>query len=352
VAIINALRSLVPDLPVTVCTEVPRWLLEPALTHPVELRACECDTGLQQLDSLRADLHASLTRAARFHADLAARAAREAAFLRERGVALVLGDIPPLAFAAASAAGLKSAAIGNFTWDWIYEGFPEHTVHHPSLIPAIRGAYAQASVALRLPMHGGFAGMDAIVQDIPLVARRSSHTRGDARRMLRLPAGPLVLLSFGGYGVQGLDTAALARLAGYTLVITNDASGRGLWQVGGRTDRVSQIDMATLRAAGLHYEDLVRAVDVVATKPGYGIVSECIANETAVLYTSRGPFAEYDVLVAGMQRWARSMFIAQTALLAGEWSQTLDRLLAEPAPRERPRLDGADVAARLILEML
>ena len=53
------------------------------------------------------------------------------------------------------------------------------------------------------------------------------------------------------------------------------------------------VDERAIYAAGYRYEDLVRAVDVVATKPGYGIISECIANDTALLYTSRGHFAEY-----------------------------------------------------------
>ena len=35
---------------------------------------------------------------------------------------------------------------------------------------------------------------------------------------------------------------------------------------------------------------LVGAADAVVSKPGYGIISECIANETAILYTSRGHF--------------------------------------------------------------
>ena len=52
--------------------------------------------------------------------------------------------------------------------------------------------------------------------------------------------------------------------------------------------------------SGLRYEDLVRAADVVVTKPGYGIISEAIANDTALLYTSRGRFVEYDVLVKEM----------------------------------------------------
>ena len=52
-------------------------------------------------------------------------------------------------------------------------------------------------------------------------------------------------------------------------------------------------------------EDLVRAADVVVTKPGYGIISEAIANDAALLYTSRGRFVEYDVLVKEMPRYLR-----------------------------------------------
>ena len=58
-------------------------------------------------------------------------------------------------------------------------------------------------------------------------------------------------------------------------------------------------------ASGYRYEDLVRAADVVVTKPGYGIIAECLANDTALLYTDRGRFIEYDVLVAAMRRSRR-----------------------------------------------
>ena len=49
---------------------------------------------------------------------------------------------------------------------------------------------------------------------------------------------------------------------------------------------------------GIRYEDLVGAAEAVVTKPGYGIISEAIANDTAILYTARGHFPEYDVLVS------------------------------------------------------
>jgi L-arabinokinase len=88
---------------------------------------------------------------------------------------------------------------------------------------------------------------------------------------------------------------------------------------------------------------------VVISKPGYGIVSECIANQTAMLYTSRGRFIEYDVFVAEMPRFLRCRFIPQDDLLAGRWTDAISSLLAQPDPPERARVDGAEVAAALIL---
>ena len=104
--------------------------------------------------------------------------------------------------------------------------------------------------------------------------------------------------------------------------------------------------------AGGRYEDLVRAVDVVISKPGYGIISECVANDTALLYTSRGDFIEYEVFVAEMPRVLRAGFIGHDDLFAGRWTAHLDALRAQPAPPDRPPVNGAEVAAGLLLEMV
>ena len=48
----------------------------------------------------------------------------EVALLRQVEADLVVADIPPLGIAAATAAGIPSIALGNFTWDWIYSAYP------------------------------------------------------------------------------------------------------------------------------------------------------------------------------------------------------------------------------------
>ena len=174
------------------------------------------------------------------------------------------------------------------------------------MIPAIRRAYATTTHALRLPLHGGFEPMAAVTRDIPFIARRSTRDPADTRRALGLAADrPVVLPSFGAYGA---DAAARA---------TCDAA-----------DRFTLIEpRRAIRRDGLRYQDLVAAADVVVSKPGYGIVSECIANGTALLYTSRGRFAEYDVFVEEMPRVLRCRYISQDDLLAGRWADAIDALL-------------------------
>jgi L-arabinokinase len=352
IEVINAILARRPETRIGVRTSAPRWLFDLTVKGRVQFSHLETDTGVVQIDSLTLDEADSIRRAAAFHADLVSRAASETRVLREISAGLVVGDIPPLAFAVGHAAGLPSIAIGNFTWDWIYADYPRVRLA-PSLLPAVRGAYAKATMALRLPMHGGFDAI-ANVKDIPFIARHASRSRDEVVRALKLPAEkPIVVASFGGFGLPSLDADALARLKKYTVVTTSPTPlGRARKEAFERKGSFISIAEEAVYDSGVRYEDLVAAADAVVTKPGYGIVAECIANETAILYTSRGHFPEYDVIVAEMQPYVRSAFIDQNDLFAGKWEGHLDRLLAQPKPKKKPETNGADVAAEILLKTL
>jgi hypothetical protein len=349
IEIINALGRARPDLTLVVRTSAPPWLFDRTLRVPVTVTRADCDTGVVQIDSLRLDEAATIHRARDFYRLLPERAQREAHVLREHDARLVVSDAPPLACAAAAAAGVPSVVISNFTWDWIYEAYGAHLQDAPELLPAIRNAYRHAQLAWRLPMHGGFAAFETI-EDVPFVARRATRDRTYVRRVLELPPDrPLVLSSFGGYGVSGLDLTRLDCRDRYGVVITTRDPAD---TVGNPPEGIYEVTEAALYGADVRYEDLVAACDVVATKPGHGIIAECIANDVAILYTSRGRFVEYDVLVDEMPRYLRSGYVDHDALFKGRWRDALDRILALPPPPERPRTDGAHVVATLISHAL
>jgi L-arabinokinase len=352
IEVINALRGRCPDLPVTVRTGAKRWIFDLTLDAPVDFEPSDCDTGIAQIDSLRLDEVETLRRAAAFYADFEDKVAAEARRLESLQPALVVGDIPPLAFAAAAAAGVPSIALGNFTWDWIYDGYDPEERGAAGLVPLVRDATAKASFFLRLPMWGGFdMAPPERTLDLPLVARRSARPPAEIRRSLGLPADrKLVLLSFGGHGLKGLSPDAFASFGeDYVAVLTGHLE---MSEAARRSRRgVVEFDEQALYDKGWRYEDLVAAVDVVATKPGYGIIAECAANDTALLYTSRGHFIEYEVLVQEMPRYVRSQFIPQQALFAGDWRAYLDELLTQDRP-EPADVSGAAMAAEEILRWM
>ena len=332
IELIRALMTRRPDTRVVVRTAAPRWLfgaLAGGHASTIDVQAVEADTGIVQVDSLRLDEEDTARQAARFYATFDRRVAGEADLLQRERADLVIGDIPPLAFAAAARAGVPSAAVANFTWDWIYSIYPAFDRLAREVMPLVQRSYATATRALRLPLHGGFEPMAAVTSDIPFIARRSARDPADTRRLLGLDADrPIVLPSFGAYGAD----LPIARLR--------------------HSDRFTMIEPVQNLPHGLLYQDLVAAADVVVSKPGYGIVSDCIANGTALLYTSRGRFVEYDVLVEEMPRVLRCRYISQEDLLAGRWADAVEALLGQPPPPERPRVDGADVAADAIIELI
>ena len=342
--VVNALARLEPAVSIVIRASVPEWFLRTSLQPPAAIAPCETDTGVVQHDGLSIDEDETARRAAAFYDGFAAHVERERQFLVDRGAAIVVGDIPPLAFATAHAAGVPSIAISNFTWDWIYAGLPEFDRLAPGVRRRITDANALATVGLRLPFHGGFESMPHI-EDVPLVARHAAVSRNETRRRLGLPQSrPTVLATFGGHrGAIPLDRAADN---GSFLLVATD------FEVDHSAPVHPNLRVVTaneLTRAGLSYTDLLAACDVVVTKLGYGIVSECIANSVALLYSPRGRFVEQEVFIREMPAVLRCRMIGQDDLRKGRWTESVEALLAQPQPAGSMPTNGAETAAAKIL---
>jgi L-arabinokinase len=338
-AVAAALAERAPGIRLSLLTTVPEWLLRLNLAAPFDLRPVSLDVGVVQVDALRPDTRATLDAYAKLQARLPALVEAEAARLAAAGVDLVLADIPPAAFPIARRLGVPGVGLSNFSWDWIYADYAGELPEYQALIQAIRLDYAAAQLFLRLPFHGPCDAFPA-VRDIPLVARRSRRSREEIRRQLGLNgARPVVLVSFGGFDVHGIDFDGVERLADVLFLVTQPLP-RPLGNV------------RLIPAGSLPYQDLIAQADAVITKPGYGIVSDCLANQVPVLYTPRGRFAEYGRLLEGLARYGVAHPLETPALLAGDWGPALAALLAKPAIWAPLPADGAGVAADALLSLL
>lgn len=322
-------------------TDAPSWLF-PDGVEPLPSDGQPIDVGVAQRDGLELDVDETRRRWAAFLETFEARVEAEARTLRAAGADVLLGDEPPLAFTAATRAGLPSAALANFGWDWIYAAWPGFE----RAIACIRRAYGQADMLLRLPLHP--SDPDAFpafrqVEDVPLVARRATRARGEVRRALGLPANARVaLLSFGGFDAARLDLAGLGAWPEVLFVLT---------PLSGDPPPAVPANVRLLPRQQVDYVSLLAACDAVVTKPGYGIVAECLANRVPVLYTDRGPFREYPVLVHALETLGRARYVPRDDLRRGSLGPHVEALLAQRTPWATLPLDGAAQIARRTLAL-
>lgn len=336
--VLRALRRRCPAVPFVLRTPVPRWFLRDELGETCPAAHVQLDVGVVQRDSLSLDAEATLAAAVALLARAPRLVAEEAAALAPLRPAAVLADIPALALDVAAALEVPGIGLANFSWDWIYADYAADLPGFAPVIAALRASYARATLLLRLPWHGD---LDAFphIRDVATVARKPSLRREEVRIRLGLPLHDrLVLLSFGGIG---LELPGVAPRRGVTFLATQS----GTEGAPPPCPYVSNVHMA---AAGVRYEDLVAASDAVITKPGYGIVADCIASGTPIVYTDRGRFAEYPILVEAIQRHLPHAFLARADLHGGRWDRALDAVL--DVPRATPDVDvsGGEQVALLL----
>ena len=336
--VIQALRQAAPSLKIHVRTTAPQWLFHGAATG-ISYSRQSLDVGILQRDSLEMDLGKTLRACRSLHVRLPRLIEKEIKFIKKHGIRLIVCDISPIAFEIAARAAIPSVAITNFTWDWIYRAYLGAYPAFLPLIKEIESFYRKATVALTLPYPCSLE-VFPLRESIPWITRISMLTKEQAKAKFDLPKSEtIILLSFGGLGLERLPRRKLRQLRDYYFVTTGESKRRdGNW--------------LTLPDAQGQYQDLVRAADMIITKPGYGIVADVIAHQTPILYTERGEFPEYSRLVQALNELAIAEFIPQSDLLSGDIEPYIIRLLGKRTDWPAASLNGADVAAEKILALL
>jgi hypothetical protein len=340
--VINALAERRPGLFFYVRTSAPQWFFEQSLSSSVKFHYHYriVDIGVVQENALELEKKKTLEAFRDFWLNRNAIMESESDFFKCRRLSLVLADIPPLAFDIATSLSVPAIGITNFSWDWIYRDYAALFPEFEYLLGVIREAYGRATLLLRLPFHGDLSAFRTI-RDISLVARKCSREPEEVKKRFAIPAGlPMVLLSFGGIGVNFHSLEKAASFGGYQFVSTFPARGE--------SSHFAHIREVEFLDSGFTYPDLVNAAAAVIGKPGYGLVSECIAHGTPLIYTSRGDFAEYDILVEGIKKHLRAAFIPQHDLFGGNWNDYIQDVLTSSFIPEAMAADGADCAAQKI----
>ena len=106
-------------------------------------------------------------------------------------------------------------------------------------------------------------------------------------------------------------------------------------------------DMSDVDSCGMGFSDLLRSVDAILTKPGYGTFVEAACSATPVLYERREDWPEQEALIDWLKSNARCAEISQAALQSGDLVEALRELWQQPRPLV-PSPDGVGEAAEFL----
>ncbi len=100
------------------------------------------------------------------------------------------------------------------------------------------------------------------------------------------------------------------------------------------------------------FADILASMDAVISKPGFGILSDCIANKKPLIYADRSDFREYPILVDAIRKYIKHVHIPAVELYRGNLQESLDCIWESPGPEEELGLGGDRIAARRIAQCL
>lgn len=335
--ILRALAAaLHPDVRIVLVTDLPDEFLRHRLGGAaVERRRGSFDVGMVQLDSIRVDVPATLERVRSLHAERPRLVESEAGFLRRERVSAVVADIPSIPIEAAARAGVPAMAVGNFAWNWIYEEFAAADPRWAPLVAGFEEGYRRADLLLRLPFA---EPMDVFPrrEDIPIVASPGRARRDELAEMTGCRADrPWVLLSFTTLEWDSAALDAVERLEGHEFFTVLPLR----W----RRRNIHPVDRRRMP-----FSDVLASVDVVVSKPGFGLLSECVVNGKPLIYADRSDFREYAVLVEAMKGVLRQWHIPSDQLYRGELGPSLEAVRNQPPPSRTMAGGGDEIAARRI----
>lgn len=305
-----SVKAAAPEIDLIMATTAPQWLLDEYLSVEYEYRSVALDIGVIQSDSLTMDLPATLAKLDHIRHHAAAVVATEAEYLKQRGVNLVLADIPPLAVPLAQAAGVPCWMMSNFGWDFIYRAFGDEFTEATAWI---EDWFGQCDRLFRLPFHEPMAAFP-VIEDVGLTGGTPRYSVADLRAQLGIQTPPerTMLLTFGGLGVQAVPYHQLDRFPDWQF-LTFDFGVPNL------------PNLMQVPRRGLRPVDVMPLCGRIVSKPGYSTFSEACRVGVPVITITRDDFAEGPVLIQGMQNHSWHRVLQPDEFFCQDWA-----FLAEP----------------------
>ena len=322
--VLNALRRDVPDLKVTVRSNIDSGVLTDFVEGPFDTAEGPPDFGVQMVNPYEVDVARTATAYVKLHEELQRHIDDDAERLKALNGNLHFSNVGYLSIAAAKKTGLPSVALCCLNWADILEPYLSNESKGGQIQNQIRQCYQQADVFLQARPTMPMDWLENKRSIGPLARIGHNHPEVLFRRS---DAKYFVVASLGGI-VPGSALSALPVIEDVCWITAGD------WSAG-------REDVITVAEAGLPFIDLIASCDALLTKPGYGAFVEAACNSTRVLYVDRGSWPESPYLERWLEVHGVCQSLARGQFEAGGWEADLLELLDRP---RRPKVMPSGVA--------
>ena len=335
IEVIKKLLNRKKNLTIFIRTTAPEWLFTEIKSPNVVYINRRLDFGVIQKDSFKADKQKTLDEYAKLLKIKNNLINNEVEFFRTGKIDKIISDITPFAFDAAEKTGIPGIAIGNFSWDWIYEDYVTEYPNYTFVLDDIRQSCHRAAVLYKLPLSVDMPVFPNI-EPAPLIAREASLTKQQARRILRLPEKEkIVLLAMRENDLSLVNRDNIQSINNYRFALSSC--------------RIDSPNVIYIPEGTLSFENILIACDMVLSKPGYSLISECLTNKIKILYVPREDFREDIPIEKILHHDMTCVRLPMDKFIAGEWQNSLIELDNKPENWTAFQANGADIIAGKIL---
>jgi hypothetical protein len=337
-SILAALQSLMPNLPITIVTTAPQWLIDSYLIKPYHYRPVALDIGVVQADGLQMDKLATLNKLQELIDRQAEIVNPEGGYIKSEGIELVFADMPPLGVSIARSGGVPCWISSNFGWDLIYQEWLTELPEFQPIVDWVQELYSQADLLLRQPFCEEMPHFRHKI-DVGLTGGTPKFSPPELRKKLGLdPDRSVVLLSFGGLGLQAIPYHNVQRYPQFQFLTFADTAPQ--------FDNLKVVSGREIRPV-----DIMPLCHAVITKPGYSTIAEACRLGVNIVCLTRSGFAEGAYLLAGVENYMNHQIISPADFYEGDW-QFLDRPFISPKLTDQIDRGGEWTIAERILVQL
>lgn len=335
--LINALVEADATLKITLQSDLPAAFVRRRLTRFDHWHRWIPDTGMVMHNALDVDAGASLVAYRRMAGNQTELLERQMRLLESAQPDLLIADVPHLPLLAAQRLGIPNVAVCSLNWADILEAYCDSMQGAGDVIGGLREIYAAADLFIRpapaLPMDWLPNGVDVG----PIIQGGASRREALVEALGVDPEVHLVMINLGGITTP-LDVGSWSVPDGQCWICPADwAAANG--------------DLVDYQGLVLPFSEVLASVDVLVTKPGYGMFTEAALHGTPVLTVERGDWPEEPVFDAWMRQRLNYRVLPRKRFDRGDFAGEV-AALARLGRRQPTPATGIDEALGLLAPWL